>query len=335
MSHDIEFTGHVTVEPPLNADEARYLHRFARSRRFHRVSGPYTTETDQSRGDDTVHYNRKSPEQPSLNCDWRPTEDAAGIEWDGSGNSDRYDKWMQYLIDTFLSVDATLRAELAEPVPGRHYPSEFAHFTFDHVVNGVIQTKGEYEYDRGRLVVDHNAVSFEDLYHVEFSGQLTIEPPLSADEVVHLHRLVRASDARALGPYGFVAPSYLLAAAIGADASLHTRPGPDEGHPPAGDPAPLDWSGRCIDWCIQNLIDTFLAPDATRRATPVGRGAGRPEPRSGYFAVGRVINGAIEAQGDDPADRWRLVIDDNVVSVELVSRDGCDVEAWDGEPRLL
>jgi hypothetical protein len=53
------------------------------------------------------------------------------------------------------------------------------------------------------------------------------------------------------------------------------------------------------------------------------------------FTVDRVINGAIEAQGDDPAGRWRLVVDNSAVSVELISHDGREVEPWDGITRSL
>src|SRR5215472_5050321 len=97
--------------------------------------------------------------------------------------------------------------------------------------------------------VDDNVVSFEDLYRTDFSGRLTVTPPLNEDEVVYLHRAVRASGvSRALGPYGFVTASQLLAAVIGNGPS-HTRSDPDDGHQPAADQAVIDWSGRCVDWC--------------------------------------------------------------------------------------
>jgi hypothetical protein len=72
---------------------------------------------------------------------------------------------------------------------------------------GVQVAQGEYRYDRGRLVVDKNMVSFETFYRTDFSGRLRIEPPLDAYEVAFLHRSVQAAGAsRILGPYGFIAP---------------------------------------------------------------------------------------------------------------------------------
>jgi hypothetical protein len=314
MGYDVHFSGHLTIEPPLNVHEARYLRQFARSRRFHRVSGPYRTDTDQLRGADTVDYNGVSPEQPGLNCHWKPTDDAAGIEWDGQENVRQPVEWMRYLIATFLDAGATLRAELADPVPGRHYPPEFAYFTFDHVVSGIIEAHGEYRHDRWRLIVEDNEVRAEDLYCTHVTARLTVEPPLNADEVAHLYRLARNPDLPdVLGPYRPVATAQLLSAALDGGSPSYPRPDPDDSHQYTDDPAVAEWTGRTVDWWMRNLIDTFRAGDT----------------------IGRVVIGVVEVQGDDPADRWRLVIDDNLVSVELISTDRDGVQPWDGMVRIL
>lgn len=158
MGYTTDFTGHVTVEPPLNEHEAAYLTAFADSRRFRRVSGPYRTDSDEYRGPDTVDYNEAPEGQPGLWCDWAPTDDRAGIEWDGTEKFYNADQWMAYLIDTFLTPGATLQRELVNRVEGRYYAPEFEHFTFDHVVNGTILAEGEDADDRWRLVVTNNVV---------------------------------------------------------------------------------------------------------------------------------------------------------------------------------
>ncbi len=81
MGYNTEFTGHVTVTPPLNPHEVTYLKTFADSRRYQRVSGPYQTETDQYRGGDTIDYNIEPAGQPGLWCNWEPGGDGATISW--------------------------------------------------------------------------------------------------------------------------------------------------------------------------------------------------------------------------------------------------------------
>lgn len=159
MGYTTDFTGTVTVEPPLNAAEADYLKRFANSRRFTRTDGPYALHEDGFRGPRIIDYNRPPVGQHSLWCDWAPTGDGTGIEWNGAEKFHSADDWMQYLIDTFLKPGAALQAELADPIPGRAYDAAFGRFTFDHVVNGTIEAQGEDRDDTWRLVVRDNRVS--------------------------------------------------------------------------------------------------------------------------------------------------------------------------------
>ncbi|WP_460491982.1 hypothetical protein [Dactylosporangium cerinum] len=65
---------------------------------------------------------------------------------------------MGYLVHTFLQPDATVARERVDPVAGRVYPSALDGFTFDHVVDGVIEAKGEWPDDRWRIEVRANAV---------------------------------------------------------------------------------------------------------------------------------------------------------------------------------
>jgi len=165
MGCTTEFTGRVTVEPPLNPDEIAYLTKFARTRRMHRNNGPYFVDGSgaygQGRDADIIEFNSEPPEQPGLWCRWVPTEDGAGIEWDGGEKFYDADRWMAYLIDTFLKSGATVQGELAVPVDGRVYHDAFERFTFDHVVNGRIEAQGERDDDHWTLVVVDNEVSVE------------------------------------------------------------------------------------------------------------------------------------------------------------------------------
>lgn len=161
MGYTTDFTGHVSIEPPLNEHEIAYLRRFSESRRMQRQRGPYCTGTGpygQDRESDVTDYNHPPVGQPGLWCNWTVSDDGARIEWNGSEKFYYSDEWMRYVIDTFLAPEATLKQELANRTEGRHYPEEFAHFTFNHVTNGVIDAAGEDETDRWRLSVRDNVV---------------------------------------------------------------------------------------------------------------------------------------------------------------------------------
>ncbi len=148
MGYSTTFTGQVAVEPPLNPHEIAYLDKFADSRRHQRPDGPYSTH-DYGYGEiPSGGYNRAHDGQPSLWCNWEPTDDGTGIRWNSAEKFYDATKWMQYLIDHFLKAGAT-----AQGAPG------FENFTFDHTVNGVIQAQGDDPADGWELLVlDNEAV---------------------------------------------------------------------------------------------------------------------------------------------------------------------------------
>lgn len=162
MGYTTDFDGSVSVMPPLNPHEIAYLRKFAESRRMHRNNGPYYIGTGafgQDREPDIIDYNEPPPPQPGLWCQWVPTDDGTAIIWDGGEKFYEADEWMRYIIDTFLRPGAALAEDLARPIPGRVYPDELIHFTFDHVLNGTIYAQGEDCDDRWRLVVTDNTVT--------------------------------------------------------------------------------------------------------------------------------------------------------------------------------
>ncbi|OLT24383.1 hypothetical protein BJF79_13655 [Actinomadura sp. CNU-125] len=162
MGYTTDFTGHITINPPLNPHEITYLKRFADTRRMHRDNGPYFTgsgHAGQGPDNDIVNGNAPGPEQPSLWCNWVPTDDGTAIKWNGAEKFYNSVEWMRYLLQAFLEKGAFVQVELAAPVDGRHYAPEFEHFTFDHVLDGVIDAQGEDPGDRWVLIVEDNEVS--------------------------------------------------------------------------------------------------------------------------------------------------------------------------------
>lgn len=154
MGYDIEFTGSVKIDPPLNASEVEYLEQFARSRRMQREQGPYCVLHSLN---GVTNENQPPAGQPGLWCDWEPqdVDEETGatdtIAWSGGEKFDASTDWMRYLIDHFLKPGAM--AENHQDADRR-----FKHFTFDHMVNGVIEALDE-DGDRWRILVKDNVVT--------------------------------------------------------------------------------------------------------------------------------------------------------------------------------
>ncbi|MEU8927085.1 hypothetical protein AB0D10_40235 [Kitasatospora sp. NPDC048545] len=152
MGYTTTFTGRIAVEPPLGAQEIAYLRKFAHTRRMDRANGPYhvggTGFAGQGHDADIRDFNKPPAGQPGLWCKWEPTDDGAAIEWNGCEKFYDSSEWMAYLIDHFLKPGARARGEAG-----------FEGFTFDHVLNGVIDAQGEEAWDTWQLTVRDNEVS--------------------------------------------------------------------------------------------------------------------------------------------------------------------------------
>ncbi|MFD6656844.1 hypothetical protein ACFWEB_17090 [Streptomyces parvus] len=148
MGYSTEFTGYVTVSPPLNPAEIAYLDQFSDTRRMNRPAGPYATTDDSYSDLGRDGYNTPPEGQPGLWCNWEPTRDGTALKWNGVEKFYDADAWMAYLIDHFLQPGGKAQGQ-----PG------FEGFTFDHVVNGEITAQGEDPDDTWTLHVTSNAVT--------------------------------------------------------------------------------------------------------------------------------------------------------------------------------
>ena len=166
MGYSTEFEGHFTVAPPLKPVHAAFLKKFSVTRRVKRneritaglpdpervaVGLPPGTEGAFYVGNEggdyrgtaewraalpslgVVDYNQPPAGQPGLWCQWVPTPDGAGIEWNEGEKFYDYDQWLQYLIDQFLQP-------------------------WGYTVSGSISWSGEEEEDVGILEVTGNVV---------------------------------------------------------------------------------------------------------------------------------------------------------------------------------
>lgn len=150
-------------------------------------------------------------------------------------------------------------------------------------------------------------------YTTDFDGQITVEPPLNAEEV---HYLMLFAGTRRMkrgnGPY-YVRGSGSFGQ--GSDPDIQNYNEPPAGQPglwcqwvPTEDGAAIKWDGgekfyHSPIW-MQYLIEHFLK---------AGARAAKDLP---FLQANHVCNGVIYAQGEDPDDRWKLVVKDNVVSVK-------------------
>jgi len=152
MGYTTEFDGQVSISPPLNAEEIEFLRKFNQSRRMACTQGPYYVDrggfAGQEDGPDVIDYNQPPKGQPSLWCQWMPSEDGTAIVWDGGEKFYYAPEWMKYLIEHFVG-DAPL-AKAALP------------FLQRHKLNGEIKAQGEDADDQWLLIVEDNKVSVAD-----------------------------------------------------------------------------------------------------------------------------------------------------------------------------
>ncbi len=157
MGYTTDFSGSVTVTPPLNEYEISFLLDFARSRRMNRTKGPlYAVPGDnfgQGEAPDIISFNTPHPDQPGLWCQWVPTSDGDEIEWDDAEKFYYSAEWMKYLVENLLAPSA--RSYIDEHVGE---DPRLAKFTCDHQVAGTIEALGEDPDDRWAILVIDNVV---------------------------------------------------------------------------------------------------------------------------------------------------------------------------------
>lgn len=151
MGYTTYFEGQIKIDPPLNKDEINYLKKFHDTRRMDRTNGPYfvdgTGYMGQNPDSDVINSNKPPEGQPSLWCQWIPTDDGTAIEWDEGEKFYNSVDWMQYFIDHFIG---------STPIaPTKENTLEFLK---PHTLNGLIEAQGEDDEDQWVLLVENNNV---------------------------------------------------------------------------------------------------------------------------------------------------------------------------------
>lgn len=113
MGYTTEFSGRFLLNKPLDDDTYNFLIKFNETRRMARkldpkygVEGEFYVDGKGFMGQDddesVTNHNCPPSTQPSLWCQWRPSEDRLGIEWDGGEKFNEYREWIAYIIKSFL-----------------------------------------------------------------------------------------------------------------------------------------------------------------------------------------------------------------------------------------
>lgn len=145
MGYTTEFEGVIKVDPPLSQEEMYYLTMFSDTRRMKRNSGPYFVGGEGYGEGDVIDSNSPPIGQPGLWCQWIPTDDGTGIEWDGGEKFYNAAEWMQYLIDHFFG---------ANPI-AKQVDADAADFLQSHIFSGVIEAYGEERDDVWRICIEN------------------------------------------------------------------------------------------------------------------------------------------------------------------------------------
>jgi|TARA_R110000824_G_C14809443_1_gene635415 hypothetical protein len=117
MGYTTEFRGQFDLNKKLDDETHAFLVKFNQSRHVKRdiegfgIEGEFFVDGEvdewgvggrQMSDATVVDYNRPPRTQPGLWCQWTPTDDRQGIEWDGNEKFYNYIEWIKYLTDKIL-----------------------------------------------------------------------------------------------------------------------------------------------------------------------------------------------------------------------------------------
>lgn len=148
MGYTTDFHGTFRLNKRLTPKLHEYLKKFANTRRMARklpkkygVEGEFYVDGGGMCGQDhepsIIDYNHPPSTQPGLWCQWVPTDDGMGIEWDGGEKFYNYVEWLQYIVSNFLEPKG-------------------------YILNGSVEWQGEDRGDVGIIEVRDNIITAHD-----------------------------------------------------------------------------------------------------------------------------------------------------------------------------
>lgn len=147
MGYSTDFSGEMSLSPPLNEHERSYLRDFIDTRHTSTehglldvTAGPY------------VRGNDPQGDKPGIWCHWIADEDG-NLVWDEGEKTYDHEQWLVWLIEHLFGPEAHayVNAHLSED-------PRLAQFTCDHVVAGEVDARGEEPDDMWRITATDNDV---------------------------------------------------------------------------------------------------------------------------------------------------------------------------------
>lgn len=108
-----------------------------------------THPADNDPAGDVASYNRVAVGMPGMWCPWTCCDEGCCLRWDQGEKPYTPERWLRYLIDTFLRPGAALAADPAARARG---------LTFDHVLAGMIVGERRETCELFALAVKDNVV---------------------------------------------------------------------------------------------------------------------------------------------------------------------------------
>ena len=144
MGYTTDFDGRFELNKKLTPKLHDYLTKFSETRRMARklpkefgVEGEFYVDGGgdfgQDREPDIIDYNKPPVTQPGLWCQWVPSEDGMGIEWNGGEKFYNYVEWITYITENFLKPEG-------------------------YVINGMVSWQGEDGGDVGVIEARNNEI---------------------------------------------------------------------------------------------------------------------------------------------------------------------------------
>lgn len=144
MGYTTDFSGRFETNKPLTDKMFDFLKKFNETRRMGRnVDSAFGIEGEfyvfgegdfgQGREANIIDHNTSPSTQPGLWCQWTPSDDRMGIEWDCGEKFYSYTEWLVYLIHKILAPNG-------------------------YELNGVVTWQGEETGDVGEIIVVNNRV---------------------------------------------------------------------------------------------------------------------------------------------------------------------------------
>ncbi len=161
MGYNTDFSGQFEINPPLDQNQIEYLEKFSDTRRMKRDASKAVLLQDdvremvglevgeegeyfvggiglagQDEDNSILEYNAPPTSQPSLWCDWTPTNEGSKLEWNGNEKFYNYVEWLEYIIQHFMKP-------------------------WERTLNGSVDFRGDEFDDIGTIVVKNNVVRVE------------------------------------------------------------------------------------------------------------------------------------------------------------------------------